>query len=116
MSSRFTQSKTVEPSVGPPLIGALLRVPLEVAEAFELTEQVVDGLLAHPESRRELRRARSLRPWVEEDVDVCGVEVLEPPLVQPLEHPSADGLPRKAQERADQRRAEGPLRGRSKGT
>jgi len=30
MSSHFTQPTSVEPAVGPPLIGALLRVPLEV--------------------------------------------------------------------------------------
>ena len=44
--------------------------------------------------------------WVLEDVEVCGVEVVEAVLVEPLEHASLDCLPGQTQERADQRRPE----------
>jgi hypothetical protein len=43
---------------------------------------------------------------VEEDIQVRRVEIVEAVLVQPLEHPPADGLPRHPQERTDQRRPE----------
>ena len=36
MSSRFTQTSAAEPAVGPPLIGALLRGPLEVVRRHML--------------------------------------------------------------------------------
>ena len=86
--------------------GALIvgmRLPLEVAEALERPQQVVQGLLRHPQPDGELRRPRPLRPRVLKDRQVGGIEVVEAVLVQPREHPVLHLLERDAQERADQR-------------
>ena len=80
---------------------------LEVAAALELAEQIVQRLLAHPQPGRELRGPRALGARVLEDGQVRGVEVVEAALVQPLEHAPLHGLPGHAEQRADQRRAEG---------
>jgi hypothetical protein len=79
---------------------------LEIVEALELAEQVVESLLADPLPGGQLGRLRSLRPGILEDVQVRRVEVVEATLVEELEHPSLHGLPGQAQERADQRRTE----------
>ena len=59
-----------------------VRSALEVAEALELAEQVVQGLLADAQPRRELGRPRALWPGVLEDVEVRRVDVVEAALVQ----------------------------------
>ena len=79
---------------------------LEVAKALEFAEQVVERLLADPQSGSQLRGPRILRSRVLEDVEVCRIEVVEAALVEPLEHVPLNRLPGQAQERADQRRPE----------
>jgi hypothetical protein len=94
-----------------------IRSALEVAETFELAEQVVDRLLAHPSPGGELGRSRSLGPGVQEEVQVGDVQIVEFVLVQPSEHPLQHSLPGHPQESADQWRPEGLIRtSRSKGT
>ena len=89
---------------------------LEIAEALQLAEQVVDGLLARSQSGRELGRLRSLRTGEQEDTQVRHVEVAKPPLMQPLEHAPAHGFPRNPKQRADERRPEGSGNGLGKMT
>jgi len=79
---------------------------LEVAEALELAEQVVEGLLANPQPGGQLGRPCTLWSGVLEDVQVRRVEVGEAAFVHPLEHAPLHRLPGDAQERADQRRPE----------
>ena len=83
---------------------------LEVAEAFELPEQVVDGLLADTETRGELGGPRTLWARILEDRQVRRVEIPVSMLVQPLEHAPTHGLPGNAEQRSDQRRAGRPAR------
>src|SRR5438552_5938113 len=59
-----------------------VRSSLEIAEALELAEQVVEGLFADPEPSGQLGGSRTLRAGVLEDVQVGGVEVFEAALVQ----------------------------------
>ena len=80
---------------------------LEVAEPFELAEQIVERLFADSQPSGQLGRPRPLRSRVPEDLEVRRVEVVEAALVQPLEHSALHGFPRHPQERADQRRPEG---------
>lgn len=89
----------------PSVIG--VRSALQVAEAFELAEEVVDRLLAHASPGGELGGSRPLGPWVQQEVQVRPVQVVEPLLVQMGEHPSQHLLPRHPQEDTDQRRPEG---------
>src|SRR5829696_9903318 len=89
---------------------------LEVVEALELAEQVVEGLFADPQPGGQLGRPRALRAGVLKDVQMRRVEVVEAVLVQAFEHVALDRLPGHAQERADQRRAERLLRRVSKRT
>ena len=91
-------------ALGAEVVG--IRTALEVAEAFELAEQVVEGLLADPQPGGQFRGPRPLRAGVLEDVQMRRVEVVEAALVQPLEHAPLHRLPGQAQERADQRRPE----------
>ena len=76
---------------------------VEVVEAFEVSEEVVEGLLGDPQLGGELGWAGALRSGVLEDGEVGGVEVGEAVLVQSFEHVALHGLPGEAQERADQR-------------
>ena len=76
--------------------------------AHQLAEQVIDGLLARPQSSGQLGRLRALRAGKEEDVQVRRVQVPEAALVEPLEHPAADGFPRNPKQRPDERRQGGP--------
>jgi len=102
-------------ALGAQVVGVGL--PLEVVEAFELSEQVVEGLLAHPEPNGQLGGPCALRSGILEDVEVGSVEVCEALLMQPIQHASLHRLPGHAQERADQRRPERLARGRfRKGT
>jgi hypothetical protein len=54
---------------------------LEVAEALELAEEVVEGLLADPQPGGQLGGPRTLRSGVLEDVQVRRVEVVEAALI-----------------------------------
>src|SRR5215211_3279063 len=83
---------------------------LEVVEALELAEQVVEGLFADPKPGGQLGGPRALWSRVLEDVEIGGIEVVEAALVQPLEHVPLHRLPGDAQERADQWRPERLLR------
>ena len=94
-------------ALGAEVVG--VRSALEVVEALELTEQVVERLLANPQPDGQLGGSRALGSGVLEDVQVGGVEIAEAALVQPLEHVLLHRLPGHAQERADQRRPERPL-------
>jgi len=58
---------------------------LEVVEALELAEQVVEGLLGDPEPRGQLGRARALGLGVLEHAEVREVEVGEAAVAEPLE-------------------------------
>ena len=60
---------------------------LEVAESFELAEEVVDRLLAHASAGGELRRPGTLRAGVQHEVQMRRVEVVESVLVEASEHP-----------------------------
>ena len=84
---------------------------LEVVAALELTQKVVERLLADPQAGGQLGGPRALRPRVLEDGQVGGVEVVEAALVQALEHVPLYRFPGDAQERADQRRPERPCVG-----
>jgi hypothetical protein len=83
-----------------------IRAALEVVEALEFAEQVVERLLADPQPGGQLGRPRALRARVLKDMQVRQVEVVVAALVQPREHVPLDHLPGHAQERADQRRPE----------
>src|SRR5580765_4364370 len=66
-------------------LGALVvgvRLPLEVTEALERAEQVVECLLADSQLGGEVGRPRTLRSRVAEDREVGRVEVVEAALVQ----------------------------------
>lgn len=76
---------------------------LEVVEALELAEQVVESLLADPQPGGQFGRPCTLRSGVLEDVEMRRAEVVEAALVQPLEHVPLHCLPGDAQERADAR-------------
>ena len=91
-------------TLGAQIVG--IRASLEVAEPLELAEQVAEGLLADPQPGGQIGRPRTLRSGVLEDDQVCGVEVGEAALVQPLEHVPLHRLPGHAQEGANQRRPE----------
>jgi len=83
-----------------------IRLALDVAEALELAEQLVESLFADPQPGGQFGRPCTLWSGVLEDVQVRRVEVVEAALVQPLEHVALHRLPGHAQERADQRRSE----------
>ena len=82
---------------------------LEVVEALELAEQVVERLFADPQSGRQFGRPCALRAGVLKDGQMRGVEVVEAVLVQAFEHVPLDRFPRDAQQGADQRRPERSL-------
>ncbi len=76
------------------------------AEPLELAEEIVEGLLAHPQSRRQLRGPRALWPGVLEDRQIRRVEIVEAARVQAVEHVLLDGLPRQAEQGADEGRSD----------
>ena len=88
---------------------AIVRVgeTLDVPEPLELAEQVVEGLLAHPQLRRQIGGAEALRAGVLHHDQVRRSEIVEATLVQALEHSFTDGLDRHPEQGADQRRAIG---------
>ena len=80
--------------------------PLDVPETLELSELVVQSLLAHPQALCELRRSQPLWAGVLDDREMRRIDVVEAPLVQPLEHADPKHVERHPQQRADQRWAE----------
>ncbi len=70
-----------------------VRFALEVSEAFELAEEVVERLLADSDLGGDVGRTRALRSRVSEHGEVGAVEVVEAALMQPLEHVLLDRLP-----------------------
>ena len=78
---------------------------LDVPEALELAEQVVERLLAHPQPRGQVGGPEPLRAGVLEHDQVWRREIVEAALVEAFQHPLADGLERHPEEGTDQRRA-----------
>src|SRR4051812_41543233 len=85
-----------------------IRSALEVSEAFELAEEVVDRLLAHASPGGKLGGSCPLWPGVEQEVQVGRVQVVESVLVQTGEHPTLHLLPWHTQKGADERRPKRP--------
>jgi len=67
-------------ALGAQVVGIL--VPFEVAEALELTEQIVESLLADAQPSGQVGRSQALRPGVLQDVQMCRFEVGEAAFVQ----------------------------------
>ena len=101
------------PGEGDALGASVVRIcpALEIAESFELAEEIVDCLLAHASSGRDLGGSCPLGPRVQQDVQVGRVQVVESLFVQPLEHPPLHLFPGHPQESADQRWPQGLLGG-----
>ena len=78
-----------------------MRFALEVTEALEFPEEVVERLLADPHLGRDVRWPCTLWSWVSEYGEVGAVEVVEAALAQALKHVLLDRFPRDAQEGAD---------------
>ena len=79
----------------------------EVAETFQLPEQVVQRLLADAQLGGQVQGRSPCGPGIAEHDEVGRLDVVEAMLVQPVEHARTYRLERDAQQRTDQRRPQG---------